>query len=268
MKLFFYKYTFVSSLDEYNDKLVNIDVTEGLFGESKCINFGKEYFKDVDKTCEQIFKYLNNLKARTHKSYRIEGCKYLNYRIYKEDILKENVFFNALSFYKYLIVEDEDYIEEDVCDGYIESISKDVVEKADKLIDLHNEIKQFVQSKLSVINDRCNYAKKCFELYVNLKDTFCITGLNTFCNELVKLKEKYDKEMQLLTCSDAPKTLPSIQNYDLTFNAYGIFLHPRIRKLKKIWNNKDLETEQISNVYDNNYSNINNNKYCISYHSL
>ncbi|SBS89350.1 PIR Superfamily Protein [Plasmodium ovale curtisi] len=204
-------YTFVSSLDEYNDKLVKIDVTE----------------------------------VRTHKSYRIEGCKYLNYRIHKEKILKENVLFNALSFYKYLIVEDEDYIEEDICDGNIESISKDVVEKTDKLIDLHQKIKEFVQSKLSIIMIVVTTLKKCFKLYVNLKDTFFIAGLNTFCNELVKLKEKYDKEMQLLTCSDAPKTLPSIQIYDLTFNAYGIWLYPRIRKLKKIWNNKDRETEKI-----------------------
>ncbi|CAG9474543.1 unnamed protein product [Plasmodium vivax] len=82
-----------------------------------------------------------------------------------------------------------------------------------------------------------------------------------FCNELEKFKNKYDKNMlSLSTCTDAPKSLPSTKEFDVSLIiitpislivliSFALFIlykkYSKIKRKKNIYKHIEHQTNQL-----------------------
>ncbi|SBT52750.1 PIR Superfamily Protein [Plasmodium ovale wallikeri] len=212
----------------------------------------------------------DNYKAIHRPDYIATGCRFLNYWLYSDDVLKDRNNFNAVAFYETLKSDDKHsyFFNIDVCGGNMEHISKDIIENIQKLIKLHEKFNK-IDPKKEQLNDECEEPLECANLYEEYMEEFCVDINNVFCVELENFKPKYDAYMENKKCNDnVPKTLKYIQRVNIAaavalpfviilvvpfitfilykFTSFGPWLLPRIRKNNRILDNLNDENNHMS----------------------
>ncbi|GAW84221.1 variable surface protein [Plasmodium gonderi] len=80
-----------------------------------------------------------------------------------------------------------------------------------------------VSGKTETCNEICDCAKKSAQRYENNMESCKYNSYKYFCNELRNIKEQYDEKMISKICGpETPKTLPSLQSYNITIKK-GIY---------------------------------------------
>ncbi|SBT72021.1 PIR protein [Plasmodium ovale] len=274
-------YSFVSSyyviksmLDSYNEE-----------GSSDLSHYCSNYshnFKNVRSTCYKVLMFLNYLEGYNKPDYIASGCRFLNYWLYNDDILKDTNNFNALAFYQTLKSNDKQsfFLHKDVCGGNMEHISKDIIANIQKLIKLHENFNTNLLKK-EPLNYECKEILECANVYEAYMEEFCVDINNVFCVELENFKPKYDDYMKNKKCGEnVPKTLKSIQRVNiaaavvlpfviiLVFTSFVPWLLPRIRKNNRIFNNLNDENNHMALLHSESHeSYINKREYNIAYRS-
>ncbi|SBT55883.1 PIR Superfamily Protein [Plasmodium ovale wallikeri] len=232
--------------------------------------------------CSKSLYYLYSLKQNRNISLNSrEGCIYLSYRLYKDLISVGNHDYTTSKFHSKINVYDDTY---DECDGLIEDINQDVFQKYENLISLYVQLgKILIPSK----GPDCVVAKNCADSYNNyVKECYKNTD-DAFCNELENVRTKYYETMITVTCPGVPKTLPSTKPHNIAaiiitplvilliitfiifilykFTPYASWIDFLIRRKKRMWNNLDNETYELSHSSDSPKRNSGNENYHIAY---
>ncbi|KMZ94363.1 hypothetical protein PVMG_05415 [Plasmodium vivax Mauritania I] len=129
--------------------------------------------------------------------------------------------------------------------------------------------------------NKCNCAKTCSEKYMSYKNTCNQTDETNFCDEIEKVRNKYNNLINSVgQCDEAEKSLPSFKAFDTMFNvlvplilglvlfftlfilykftSFGSSIYTKIRRKNKLRNSlyNDthplLQTSKIKNEHSKN----------------
>ncbi|SBT58514.1 PIR Superfamily Protein [Plasmodium ovale wallikeri] len=84
-----------------------------------------DFYRDP---CKKVSKYLNHLEG-IHEPFSMpKASKYLNYWLYEKNIMNRNNDNTTLLLYEIIrkVYMDDAYLYKDVCEHYIEQITKDI----------------------------------------------------------------------------------------------------------------------------------------------
>ncbi|VUZ99415.1 PIR protein [Plasmodium vivax] len=258
-------YAFVRLYHKYKDEINSFDNDSNGIYELRCTNITDAYV-NTNNSCIKAMKYLNYLESRGHNDYSANGCKYLSYWIYYYVFNKQQVS-KSFEFYEKLLDEYESFGNFHFCKNYIKEINKLPYEILEKLIDLYQK---FYSGNTQGKKCDCKCAKECATLYNNYRSICLEPNDDYFCNELEIFKNKYDENMLIIsTCTDAPRILQSVKTFDTSviiisislivlisfisfifykFTPLGSWMHPLIKRKKKMYNNSHHKTQEL--IYD------------------
>ncbi|SBT58131.1 PIR Superfamily Protein [Plasmodium ovale wallikeri] len=207
-------YSFVGSPSTYKEMLGRNTGEEESMNFQSCKSYCSDELRDASltKDCERTVTYLSSLSENTYLD-SAHSCIYLYYWIYKDVLNKIESKYDTTELYqKFLSVYAGYGNDSKICDDYKEYINKNIFEKIEKLIDLHENFQKFENSSQKTKDQDCKYAKTCSESYNLYATDFCKDGWNPFCVELENFKEKYDAVMKSVTIcgEEVPRTLPSM----------------------------------------------------------
>ncbi|CAI7720796.1 PIR protein [Plasmodium vivax] len=257
-------YSFASSFNKYKNEINNFaQDSKGIY-EGYCTNITEED-GNKNNSCPKAMKYLNYLKSHGYDDYSANGCKYLSYWIQHEIFKKPQTSNKTLLYYQKLMDEYEFTGDVHFCKYYIEEIKKLPYEILEKLIDLYEK---FYNDNAQEKKCDCGCAKECASLYDEHRK-FCLENKDiNFCNELENFKKKYDNNMLSLSeCIEAPKSLPSVKEYDVSliiitpislivFISFTLFIlykfiplaslkYSKIKRRKNIYNHIEHQSKQL-----------------------
>ncbi|SBT53032.1 PIR Superfamily Protein [Plasmodium ovale wallikeri] len=265
-------YSFVNYYSFYKN-IIDGFTKDSLQDISYICNKDSNNFKNVKSTCYGVLMFLNHLEEMYKHNYIAKGCRFLNYWLYNDDVLKDTNNFNAVSFYETLKSDDNHsyFFHRDLCGGNIEHINKEVFVKIEKLIKLHEKFNEIIPSK-KLSDHECSVPLECSILYGTYMKEFCIDINNVFCVELENFKPKYDAYMKNAQCNEhVPKVLASVERVNIAaaiFTSFGPWLLSRIRKNNRIFNNLSDENNHMTLLDSESHEPyINKREYNIAYRS-
>ncbi|SBT83435.1 PIR protein [Plasmodium ovale] len=248
------------------------------------------YFNDAFiSPCVSIAKYLTVLGAKNTIQERLEGCKYLSFRLNIELQKITNPELDTLGSYQKLINQFNSVDSKlNVCQKHIEHFSNDVLENLKRLNVLHEKFHQ-LKNKEKCNGDICVCAKNFYDSYMSYKDSCDYNRNNAFCKELGNFKEPYDEKLSTLMCDDkAPRLLPSIKVNDQTsiilmlvvaiiiipiiifilykFTSFGPWAFTQMRRKEIIWKNIIKKTKKLLKRSENHHILLQNSEFNIKYH--
>ncbi|CAG9480084.1 unnamed protein product [Plasmodium vivax] len=285
-------YNFTSNFEEYQ-KILETPIAEMSHeGSSRNCYIDKSSLKMytnnfTEDICAKALNYLGKIEEKKNDQQYIEdGCKYFFYWLQVEVIKEETVDLNILNLYKEVLNKYEDIANNYELPKYLNIISEHNIQKFIDMVDMYKNFYDFIKNKVEHGKDKCDYANKCVSLYEkNIK--VCKEGSDyDFCYELDKFRDEYNKHMEKNEqCENLQKILPSYRTHDpvvitsipcviilvtcfffflYKFSPLGSCLLNRINKKKRISNNIDYETQNLSHISKGTYKN-NNRQYNIAY---
>ncbi|GAW84510.1 variable surface protein [Plasmodium gonderi] len=178
------------------------------FGEGKFQNF----LPEVEKICEKVEDYTQIIESQ-HRHMITDSkssCIYLYYWLYYYNS-KKHLSDEVKSLYKELM-NSIDSSHRYICSENIyTTITDDVMSKFKDLDDMYTKLEKEIDDK------KCEYLQECANIYGNYVQTCKYNNKTYFCDELLNIKEQYDKQMMSNICNpEIPQTLPSFQSYNVT----------------------------------------------------
>ncbi|GAW84065.1 variable surface protein [Plasmodium gonderi] len=174
----------------------------------------KDQFKDK---CAQTLSYLNEIQQFKHGDNNLEKalCLYLYYWLY--DSKTEGMNGRDIKELYHKLITVNNLEQDERCKDFKDiTIAEDELSKLKDIYEIYNKINKLnVQDACSP--KKCECAKECANIYKKYVESCRQDNATYFCNELINIKEKYEKVILNLGCNnDTPKTLPSFQTNNTT----------------------------------------------------
>lgn len=183
-----------------------------------CHEISKHFINDHEKyrnPCTQVLKYLSYLESKPSLDYRA-CCKYLNYWLYDNVINNKKSEYNALKLYQQFKNLDNDLLDHNICEKYIEDINDDIFSELKELYTLFDKFNHIKKETTSNIANICKIADECSTLYRKQEQKCAANYKNIFCNELENFRKVYNSYMaSKIKCNAESIILPSFLKNNL-----------------------------------------------------
>ncbi|GAW84463.1 variable surface protein [Plasmodium gonderi] len=168
-----------------------------------------KYFDVIEEICDKLVQYLFEIHDEIGNTLRIKkGLLYMYYWLYKNYLISEKDNNYIKEIYNEFINE---YYKTDMGKllkpnpevNIFDKGWKDMMDICDLNVKLYNiKIKNI---SFSDINDRCNYAQKCYDLYMQKYNTCEYSSNTLYCNELENIYNLYNSIPNLTINCDKTK---------------------------------------------------------------
>ncbi|SBS84757.1 PIR protein [Plasmodium ovale] len=272
----------------FDEKTKDDDLHENIF----CHEISKHFINDHEKyrnPCTQVLKYLSYLESKPSLDYRA-CCKYLNYWLYDNVINNKKSEYNALKLYQQFKNLDNDLLDHNICEKYIEDINDDIFSELKELYTLFDKFNHIKKETTSNIANICKIADECSTLYRKQEQKCAANYKNIFCNELENFRKVYNSYMaSKIKCNAESIILPSFLKNNLAaiiivpfviilivsfilfilykFTQYGSWLYPLTRRKKVMWDDMIEQTQQFQHTVEEIDNDLKHRQYNISYNT-
>ncbi|KMZ83486.1 hypothetical protein PVBG_05603 [Plasmodium vivax Brazil I] len=219
--IFYLQYSIVNSFFVYKKILNNIESLENDPNKEYCSSNKNRHSQlmpnDYDELCPSVLKYLNDIAAYDNNIID-SACKYLYCWIYFESSVRGKNADYIFAIYRAFLSISNEY-HDDKFKEYMNKIDENTLKKLNDLYNMHINLDNIKGKEGKCTENKCNCAKTCSEKYMSYKNTCNQTDETNFCDEIEKVRNKYNNLINSVgQCDEAEKSLPSFKAFDTMFN--------------------------------------------------